>query len=130
MLPWQLCSFTFVAIRSRSILSAGLWCQKYSHFVQGDRESVRRFSRNFGSNAIVTFAFSPLKVTISSTTCHFKDFHALFMNLGLVSQYALGGGNVFLLFGAIALLSLCSRYCKSLRPKGLSLEEIESKILK
>ncbi|KAI4368865.1 hypothetical protein MLD38_017373 [Melastoma candidum] len=60
---------------------------------------------NFGSNAIVTFAFSPLKE-------------------------ALGADNVFLLFGAIALLSLLFVILQVPETKGLSLEEIESKILK
>ncbi|KAG6629172.1 hypothetical protein CIPAW_14G065600 [Carya illinoinensis] len=60
---------------------------------------------NFGSNAIVTFAFAPL-----------KDF--------------LGAENIFLLFGAIALLSLLFVLLIVPETKGLSLEEIESKILK
>ncbi|XP_016450646.2 D-xylose-proton symporter-like 3, chloroplastic isoform X1 [Nicotiana tabacum] len=60
---------------------------------------------NFGSNAIVTFAFSPL-----------KEF--------------LGAENLFLLFGAIALLSLLFVVTSVPETKGLSLEEIESKILK
>ncbi|KAJ6299597.1 hypothetical protein OIU76_020549 [Salix suchowensis] len=60
---------------------------------------------NFGSNAIVTFAFSPL-----------KEF--------------LGAENLFLLFGAIALLSLVFVVVIVPETKGLSLEEIESKILK
>ncbi|KAG9144454.1 hypothetical protein Leryth_014497 [Lithospermum erythrorhizon] len=60
---------------------------------------------NFGSNAIVTFAFSPL-----------KEF--------------LGAENLFLLFGAIALLSLAFVVLIVPETKGLSLEEIESKILK
>lgn len=60
---------------------------------------------NFGSNAIVTFAFSPL-----------KEF--------------LGAENLFLLFGAIALLSLLFVVVIVPETKGLSLEEIESKILK
>lgn len=60
---------------------------------------------NFGSNAIVTFAFSPLKEL-------------------------LGADNLFLLFGAIALLSLLFVTLQVPETKGLSLEEIESKILK
>ncbi|XP_065878350.1 D-xylose-proton symporter-like 3, chloroplastic [Euphorbia lathyris] len=60
---------------------------------------------NFGSNAIVTFAFYPL-----------KEF--------------LGAENLFLLFGAIALLSLLFTIFVVPETKGLSLEEIESKILK
>ncbi|XP_027088832.1 D-xylose-proton symporter-like 3, chloroplastic [Coffea arabica] len=60
---------------------------------------------NFGSNAIVTFAFSPLKEL-------------------------LGAANLFLLFGAIALLSLVFAVVYVPETKGLSLEEIESKILK
>ncbi|CAM8909942.1 unnamed protein product [Rhodiola kirilowii] len=60
---------------------------------------------NFGSNAIVTFAFAPL-----------KDL--------------LGAENLFLLFGAIALLSLVFVVLVVPETKGLSLEEIESKILK
>ncbi|KAL0284185.1 UNVERIFIED_CONTAM: D-xylose-proton symporter-like 3, chloroplastic [Sesamum angustifolium] len=60
---------------------------------------------NFGSNAIVTFAFSPLKEL-------------------------LGAENLFLLFGAIAVLSLVFAVTSVPETKGLSLEEIESKILK
>jgi sugar porter (SP) family MFS transporter len=60
---------------------------------------------NFGSNAIVTFAFSPLKEL-------------------------LGGANLFLLFGAIALASLLFVVFVVPETKGLSLEEIETKILK
>lgn len=60
---------------------------------------------NFSSNAIVTFAFSPLKEL-------------------------LGADNLFLLFGAIALLSLVFVILLVPETKGLSLEEIESKILK
>uniref|UniRef100_A0A9I9DMB3 Major facilitator superfamily (MFS) profile domain-containing protein n=1 Tax=Cucumis melo TaxID=3656 RepID=A0A9I9DMB3_CUCME len=60
---------------------------------------------NFGSNAIVTFAFSPLKEL-------------------------LGAENLFLLFGAIALLSLLFVVLQVPETKGLSLEDIESKILK
>ncbi|KAM5583530.1 hypothetical protein ABKV19_003428 [Rosa sericea] len=60
---------------------------------------------NFGSNALVTFAFSPLKE-------------------------ALGADNLFLLFGAIALISLLFVVLIVPETKGLSLEEIESKILK
>ncbi|PPD73354.1 hypothetical protein GOBAR_DD29721 [Gossypium barbadense] len=60
---------------------------------------------NFGSNAIVTFAFSPLKEL-------------------------LGAENLFLLFGVIALISLLFVALYVPETKGLSLEEIESKILK
>ncbi|KAK1586980.1 hypothetical protein Q3G72_008233 [Acer saccharum] len=60
---------------------------------------------NFGSNAIVTFAFSPLKEL-------------------------LGADNLFLLFGAIALLAVVFVVLIVPETKGLSLEEIESKILK
>ncbi|KAI7726623.1 hypothetical protein M8C21_025197, partial [Ambrosia artemisiifolia] len=60
---------------------------------------------NFGSNALVTFAFSPLKEL-------------------------LGAENLFLLFGAIALLSLAFVVLYVPETKGLSLEEIENKILK
>ncbi|XP_059626566.1 D-xylose-proton symporter-like 3, chloroplastic [Cornus florida] len=60
---------------------------------------------NFGSNAIVTFAFSPLKAL-------------------------LGADNLFLLFGVVALVSLVFVVFVVPETKGLSLEEIESKILK
>ncbi|KAF8757349.1 hypothetical protein HU200_010864 [Digitaria exilis] len=60
---------------------------------------------NFGSNALVTFAFSPL-------------------------QEFLGPENIFFLFGAIAVLSLVFVILNVPETKGLSLEEIESKILK
>ncbi|KAJ9698489.1 hypothetical protein PVL29_007526 [Vitis rotundifolia] len=60
---------------------------------------------NFGSNAVVTFAFSPL-------------------------EELLGAENLFLLFGIIALLSLLFVIVYVPETKGLSLEEIESKILK
>ncbi|KAK4254928.1 hypothetical protein QN277_008000 [Acacia crassicarpa] len=60
---------------------------------------------NFASNAVVTFAFSPLKEI-------------------------LGAENLFLLFGAIALLSLLFVVFLVPETKGLSLEDIESKILK
>ncbi|KAL1361788.1 hypothetical protein HN51_010114 [Arachis hypogaea] len=60
---------------------------------------------NFASNAVVTFAFSPLKEL-------------------------LGAENLFLLFGAIALLSLIFVISSVPETKGLSLEDIESKILK
>ncbi|GLU11560.1 hypothetical protein SLE2022_282980 [Rubroshorea leprosula] len=58
---------------------------------------------NFGSNAIVTFVFSPLKEL-------------------------LGADNLFLLFGAIALSSLLFVALYVPETKGRSLEEIESKI--
>ncbi|KAH9661567.1 D-xylose-proton symporter-like 3 [Citrus sinensis] len=60
---------------------------------------------NFGSNAIVTFAFSPLKEL-------------------------LGAENIFLLFAAIAFLAVLFIVRTVPETKGLSLEEIESKILK
>ncbi|KAH6766031.1 Major facilitator superfamily protein [Perilla frutescens var. hirtella] len=60
---------------------------------------------NFGSNALVTFAFSPLKEL-------------------------LGAENLFLLFGAIAVLALVFVVVYVPETKGLSLEEIESQILK
>ncbi|XP_008681530.1 D-xylose-proton symporter-like 3, chloroplastic isoform X1 [Zea mays] len=60
---------------------------------------------NFGSNALVTFAFSPLKEL-------------------------LGPANIFFLFGVIAVLSLVFVILVVPETKGLSLEEIESKILK
>ncbi|MCH97135.1 D-xylose-proton symporter-like 3 chloroplastic-like, partial [Trifolium medium] len=60
---------------------------------------------NFASNAVVTFAFSPLK------------------------EY-LGAENLFLLFAAIALVSLLFIVTSVPETKGLSLEDIESKILK
>ncbi|XP_059430976.1 D-xylose-proton symporter-like 3, chloroplastic [Corylus avellana] len=60
---------------------------------------------NFGSNALVTFAFLPLKEL-------------------------LGAENLFLLFGAIALLSLVFVVLLVPETKGLSLEEIETKISK
>eukprot|EP00262_Sarcandra_glabra_P011265 TRINITY_DN2707_c0_g1_i3.p1 TRINITY_DN2707_c0_g1~~TRINITY_DN2707_c0_g1_i3.p1 ORF type:complete len:425 (-),score=54.85 TRINITY_DN2707_c0_g1_i3:350-1624(-) len=59
---------------------------------------------NFGSNAVVTFAFSPLKEL-------------------------LGADNLFLLFAAIALVSLLFVIFYVPETKGLSLEEIESKFL-
>ncbi|KAJ3704558.1 hypothetical protein LUZ61_008263 [Rhynchospora tenuis] len=60
---------------------------------------------NFGSNALVTFAFSPL-------------------------TEMLGPDNIFILFGAIALVSLIFVFLNVPETKGLSLEEIESKVLK
>ncbi|CAN6442792.1 unnamed protein product [Victoria cruziana] len=60
---------------------------------------------NFGSNAVVTFAFSLL-------------------------QEQLGASNLFALFGIISLLSLLFVIFYVPETKGLSLEEIESKILK
>ncbi|GAU47975.1 hypothetical protein TSUD_87790 [Trifolium subterraneum] len=60
---------------------------------------------NFASNAVVTFAFSPLK------------------------EY-LGAENLFLLFAAIALVALVFIVTSVPETKGLSLEDIESKILK
>ncbi|XP_077238942.1 major facilitator superfamily protein isoform X1 [Tasmannia lanceolata] len=60
---------------------------------------------NFGSNAIVTFSFAPLKEL-------------------------LGAGNLFLLFMGIALLSLLFVVFIVPETKGLTLEEIESKILR
>ena len=99
---------------------------------------------NFGSNAIVTFAFSPLKVFILllllkiwihsfqswSMFFHFfaligkdQDWHILTL------QELLGAENLFLLFGAIALLSLLFVVLYVPETKGLSLEEIETNIL-
>ncbi|KAJ4971422.1 hypothetical protein NE237_004521 [Protea cynaroides] len=60
---------------------------------------------NFGSNAIVTFAFYPLKEL-------------------------LGTENLFLLFAGIALVSLLFVIFFVPETKGLSLEEIETKVLK
>ncbi|CAH9135320.1 unnamed protein product [Cuscuta epithymum] len=60
---------------------------------------------NFASNALVTFAFSPL-------------------------TELLGADNLFLLFGLVALLSLVFVVTSVPETKGLSLEEIESRILK
>ncbi|KAK1306796.1 D-xylose-proton symporter-like 2 [Acorus calamus] len=59
---------------------------------------------NFASNALVTFAFSPLEVL-------------------------LGTGNLFAVFGVIALLSLIFIFFIIPETKGLTLEEIEAKIL-
>ncbi|XP_057463278.1 D-xylose-proton symporter-like 2 [Actinidia eriantha] len=59
---------------------------------------------NFGANALVTFAFSPLKAL-------------------------LGAGVLFFIFGGIAILSLVFIYFIVPETKGLSLEEIEAKIL-
>uniref|UniRef100_A0A5B7B7R2 Putative D-xylose-proton symporter-like 2 n=1 Tax=Davidia involucrata TaxID=16924 RepID=A0A5B7B7R2_DAVIN len=59
---------------------------------------------NFGANALVTFAFSPLKAL-------------------------LGAGILFFIFGLIAILSLLFIFFIVPETKGLSLEEIEAKIL-
>ncbi|WCJ27804.1 Major facilitator superfamily protein [Euphorbia peplus] len=59
---------------------------------------------NFGANAIVTFAFSPLKAL-------------------------LGAGILFYSFGVIAVLSLVFIFFVVPETKGLSLEEIEAKCL-
>lgn len=59
---------------------------------------------NFASNALVTFAFSPL-------------------------QSLIGTGMLFVVFGVIALLSLVFIYFIIPETKGLTLEEIEAKIL-
>ncbi|KAL5724678.1 Vacuolar glucose transporter 1 [Ranunculus cassubicifolius] len=59
---------------------------------------------NFAANALVTFAFSPL-------------------------QTLLGTGMLFVVFGVIAILSLVFIYFIVPETKGLTLEEIETKIL-
>ncbi|XP_022141003.1 D-xylose-proton symporter-like 2 [Momordica charantia] len=59
---------------------------------------------NFGSNAIVTFAFSPL-------------------------EELLGPGILFFIFGVIAILSLIFIFFIVPETKGLTLEEIEAKCL-
>ncbi|XP_057970725.1 D-xylose-proton symporter-like 2 [Malania oleifera] len=59
---------------------------------------------NFGANAIVTFAFSPLKAL-------------------------LGAGILFYVFAAITVLSLLFIFFIVPETKGLSLEEIEAKLL-
>ncbi|XP_059667391.1 D-xylose-proton symporter-like 2 [Cornus florida] len=59
---------------------------------------------NFGANALVTFAFSPLKEL-------------------------LGAGILFFIFGGIAVLSLVFIFFIVPETKGLSLEEIEAKCL-
>ncbi|KAJ7949862.1 D-xylose-proton symporter-like 2 [Quillaja saponaria] len=59
---------------------------------------------NFGANALVTFAFSPLKVL-------------------------LGAGILFYIFGAIAVASLFFIFFVIPETKGLTLEEIEAKCL-
>eukprot|EP01018_Ginkgo_biloba_P028637 Gb_26715 [translate_table: standard] len=60
---------------------------------------------NFAANALVTFSFSPL-------------------------QELLGAAILFLIFGVIAVVALCFIIFYVPETKGLSLEEIESKILK
>ncbi|KAK9286643.1 hypothetical protein L1049_015043 [Liquidambar formosana] len=59
---------------------------------------------NFGSNALVTFAFSPLKAL-------------------------LGAALLFYIFGAIAVLSLAFIFFIVPETKGLSLADIEAKLL-
>ncbi|KAK9144202.1 hypothetical protein Sjap_004105 [Stephania japonica] len=59
---------------------------------------------NFAANALVTFAFPPL-------------------------QSLLGAGMIFVLFGVIAILSLIFIFFIVPETKGLTLEEIEAKIL-
>lgn len=59
---------------------------------------------NFGANALVTFAFSPLKELV-------------------------GAGILFFMFGGIAVLSLVFIFFVVPETKGLSLEEIEAKLL-
>ncbi|CAA2933379.1 D-xylose-proton symporter-like 2 [Olea europaea subsp. europaea] len=59
---------------------------------------------NFGANALVTFAFSPLKEL-------------------------LGDGILFFIFGVIAVLSLVFIFFIVPETKGLTLEEIEAKLL-
>ncbi|KAK3004964.1 hypothetical protein RJ639_018406 [Escallonia herrerae] len=59
---------------------------------------------NFGANALVTFAFSPLKAL-------------------------LGAGVLFFIFGGIAVLSLLFIFFVIPETKGLTLEEIEAKLL-
>lgn len=59
---------------------------------------------NFGANALVTFAFSPLKDLI-------------------------GAGDIFFVFSGIAVLSLIFIFFIIPETKGLTLEEIEAKLL-
>ncbi|KAH9607342.1 hypothetical protein KSS87_020130 [Heliosperma pusillum] len=59
---------------------------------------------NFGANALVTFAFSPLKDLI-------------------------GAGAIFFVFGGVAVLSLVFIFYIIPETKGLTLEEIEAKLL-
>lgn len=86
---------------------------------------------NFGSNAIVTFAFPPLKVFIHfSIKDGFNMVHDTSIWLaGSILQELLGAENIFLLFAAIAFLAVLFIVRTVPETKGLSLEEIESKIL-
>ncbi|VFQ91554.1 unnamed protein product [Cuscuta campestris] len=59
---------------------------------------------NFGVNALVTFAFSPMEELV-------------------------GAGNVFFIFGAIAIAAVIFVYFIVPETKGLTLEEIEAKFL-
>lgn len=59
---------------------------------------------NFGTNALVTFAFSPL-------------------------QDLIGAGDVFFMFGGIAVVSVIFIFFIIPETKGLTLEEIEAKLL-
>ncbi|KAG5558215.1 hypothetical protein RHGRI_008219 [Rhododendron griersonianum] len=70
---------------------------------------------NFGANAIVTFSFSPLTVL------------KLFNHSNLAAL--LGSGALFFIFGGIAIISLAFIYFIVPETKGLSLEEIEAKLL-
>jgi len=85
---------------------------------------------NFGSNAIVTFAFSPLKVRTCSPANVNSTVTCVRFVMVSVLQELLGAENLFLLFGVIALLSLVFVVTSVPETKGLTLEEIESKILK
>ncbi|GLT56244.1 hypothetical protein SLA2020_293030 [Shorea laevis] len=94
--------FPLVAVAAL-LLYVGCY-QRFSHFEQEVKGLVWQVLTNFGSNATVTFAFSPLKEL-------------------------LGADNLFLLFGATALSSLLFVALYVPETKGLSLEEIQSKIL-
>lgn len=92
---------------------------------------------NFGANALVTFAFSPLEVRKIKDLSNFRAMFPLMIlyktvmvgNFVIGLQALLGAGILFYVFGVMAVVSLGFIFFVVPETKGLTLEEIEANCL-
>ncbi|KAG5617438.1 hypothetical protein H5410_017262 [Solanum commersonii] len=85
---------------------------------------------NFGANALVAFAFSPLQNLPALVVELSKSLVSSILELTpRILKDLLGAGTVFFIFGGIAVLSLVFIFFIIPETKGLTLEEIEAKYL-